>query len=265
MPNYTAKTADKHKLYEKAVQCVSADIDFVEETYKAIRGRKPRLLREDFCGTAAAAVEFVKRNKKNRAIAIDLDEDVLDYGRKRHVPKLKKRTGDIDLIHANVLDVQEPAVDALLAMNFSYFCFKTRDELKRYFANCHASLGEDGMLFMDAYGGWEAYEPMEEEKELKGFTYVWDQDTIDAITGEVVNYIHFRFPDGTKMKKAFTYEWRLWSLPEITELLTEAGFRSADVYWEGWDDEEEEGDGTFTLARTAPNCAGWICYIVGVK
>ena len=38
-----AATADRHRLYELSVQCVEAEIDFVDETYRALRGRKARL------------------------------------------------------------------------------------------------------------------------------------------------------------------------------------------------------------------------------
>lgn len=262
MPKYTARTADRHALYEKAVQCVEADIDFVVNIYRSLNGKNPKRLREDFCGTAAAAVEFVRRHKNHTAIGVDLDEEVLAYGRKHHLSTLKKRAKQVELHHANVMDLCEPKVDVLLGMNFSYFCFRTRDELRAYFQNACTSLDEKGILVLDAYGGWEAYEPLTEEKECDGFTYVWDQHSVDAITHRVVNHIHFKFPDGSKIKKAFTYKWRLWSLPEIIELLKEAGFASADVYWEGWDEEEEQGNGVFTKQRKAPNCAGWICYIV---
>ena len=50
-----AARADRHQLYERSVQNVEAEIDFVDETYRSLRGRRARLLREDFCGTAGAA------------------------------------------------------------------------------------------------------------------------------------------------------------------------------------------------------------------
>ena len=31
--------ADRHKLYEESVQCVEAEIDFVDETFKSLRNR----------------------------------------------------------------------------------------------------------------------------------------------------------------------------------------------------------------------------------
>ena len=42
---YTAKTADKFVLYEKAVQNVEADVEFLVDTFKAKRGRTPLTLR----------------------------------------------------------------------------------------------------------------------------------------------------------------------------------------------------------------------------
>ena len=47
-----AGQADRYVLYEKAVQCVEAEIDMVDETFQSLRGRTAQILREDFCGTA---------------------------------------------------------------------------------------------------------------------------------------------------------------------------------------------------------------------
>lgn len=262
---YTAATADKYQLYVESVQCVDADIDFVVDTFKEVRGRKPRILKEDFCGSFAAAVDFVARSKKNSAIAVDLDEEVLDWGRKNNLPKLAGREDDLKIILGDVLEINEPKVDAVLAMNFSYFLFKKRGDLLAYYKSVHKSLNSEGMLFLDAYGGTESINTCEEEKELDGFTYIWDQNQFNPINSEAVNYIHFNFPDGSRIEKAFTYEWRVWTLREIKDLLLEAGFSDVGIYWEGWDEEEEEGDGKFTRVECEENCEGWICYIVASK
>ncbi len=55
-----AQRADRHVLYERSVQAVDFEVEFLEKTYREIRGRRPKSLREDFCGTAAAACEWVK-------------------------------------------------------------------------------------------------------------------------------------------------------------------------------------------------------------
>jgi hypothetical protein len=79
-----------------------------------------------------------------------------------------------------------------------------------------------------------------------------------------VNYIHFSFPDGTRIENAFTYEWRLWTIPEIKEMLLEAGYQDVVVYWEGTDDDDE-GNGVWTATDQGEACQGWIAYIVGIR
>ena len=49
-----AAKADIHELYEEAVQDVEMEVDFLQTTFKELRGRTPHLFREDFCGTASA-------------------------------------------------------------------------------------------------------------------------------------------------------------------------------------------------------------------
>jgi hypothetical protein len=67
------------------------------------------------------------------------------------------------------------------------------------------------------------------------------------------------------MKRAFRYEWRLWSIPEIRELLQEAGFDRSEVYWEGTDRETGEGNDVFSPREQAPDDPAWICYIAGYR
>lgn len=257
-----ADLADRHQLYEQSVQEVEHEVEFIMDTYKAIRGRKPVLLREDFCGTANAACEWVRVNAKHQAIGVDLDADVLDYGRKKHVAALSLRAQSrVQLINGNVLTEKTEPADVLAAFNFSYFTFKTRDRLREYFAAARRAIKDDGLFFLDIYGGSEAYQEMEEETEHDCFTYVWDQARYDPITADYQCHIHFRFPDGSEIARAFSYDWRLWSVPEVREILAEAGFRSSTVYWEGTD-EDDEGDGVFTPAETGEADEAFVSYIV---
>ncbi len=98
---------------------------------------------------------------------------------------------------------------------------------------------------LDIYGGPEAQVLQFEERECDGFTYIWDQDVFNPLTHEYRCKIHFRFPDGTELQDAFEYHWRLWTVPEVRELLSEAGFRSVAVFWEGADDEGEPDEEVF--------------------
>ncbi|MFQ5632162.1 MAG: class I SAM-dependent methyltransferase, partial [bacterium] len=230
-----AARADKHVLYEKSVQCVEAEIDFVDKTYRKLRKRKARVLKEDFCGTANTSCEWVRRRKDNSAFAVDIDPKVLAWSRSNNISHLKPAQRQrIQLINESVLETGPAPVDITLAMNFSYWVFKDRSSMTGYFRHVHQGLAEDGIFFLDAFGGYEAFQELEESTKYDGFTYVWEQSHYNPINGDYTCHIHFRFKDGSKLKKAFTYYWRLWTLPELLEMLGEAGF-AATVYWEGSD------------------------------
>lgn len=262
----TATNSDRHELYELAVQEVVAECDFIDKAWRNHRGRLATTIREDFCGTAKACTEWARRRPNNKAIGVDLDRSVILWGERRHRAHLPESIASrITILEANVLEVETPAVETILAMNFSYFIFKERETLVRYFRKCFESLSDDGLLLCDAYGGSEAHSEVEEERSLDGFTYVWDQNQYNPITGDVVNHIHFRFPDGSELKRAFTYRWRLWSLPEIQDAMREAGFANTTVYWEGTDHKTGGGNGIFKPSRRGEACAGWIAYIVAEK
>ena len=259
-----ADKADKHKLYEQSVQNVESEIDFVDDTFKSLRNRDAVTLREDFCGTANTSCEWICRRDMNKAIGVDLDPDVLEWGRNNNISSLtKEQIERLQLLNENVMQVDVQLVDIVLAMNFSYWIFKDRPTMISYFKCVHNSLIDDGIFFLDAFGGYEAYQEMKESTENNGFTYVWDQASYNPVTGHCTCKIHFKFKDGSKLKNAFTYEWRLWSLPELTEMLTEAGFKPT-VYWEGTD-EDDEGNGVFTATTEGEADAGWIAYIVAEK
>jgi cyclopropane fatty-acyl-phospholipid synthase-like methyltransferase len=264
-----AETADRHQLYELSVQCAEAEIDFVDDTFKKLRRRRARVLREDFCGTANVCCEWVKRRKFNRAVGVDLDGSVLDWGRTHQLAALKpSERKRITLLEENVLSAKTEPAEIISAMNFSYWLFKERKQLKRYFKRVRNQLAEDGIFFMDAYGGYDSYKEIEEEREIEEgdlrFTYVWEQEKYDPISGNLICHIHFDFADDSRMERAFSYDWRLWSLPEIRELLEEAGFSRVTVYWQGFD-EEGEPDGEFVPVEEGEADAGWICYITAEK
>ena len=261
-----ADRADRHVLYESSVQDPETEIEFVSDTFQALTGRRLQSIREDFCGTANTACHWVRSGDDHHAIAVDLDADVLDWGRRHHVGELDSAQAErIRLLCDDVLTVEADPVDAVLAMNFSYYLFTTRDLLKAYFQRARAALKEDGILFLDAFGGYDAHRELEERTEYDDFTYVWDQASFDPIHHHMTCLIHFEFSDGSEMQRAFEYYWRLWTLPEIRELLVEAGYSEVTVYWEGTDEETGEGDGIYEPAETGDADAGWICYLVARK
>jgi SAM-dependent methyltransferase len=257
-----ADKADRHVLYERSVQDPTADIEFLEGIFEERFGRPPRHVREDFCGTALMSAEWVTRHGQNRVWGVDLDPDPLESGRRRHLAKLDDdQRARVELIQADVRDSGAPQVDVVLAMNFSYCIFASRDELRDYFARAREGLKDEGLLILDIYGGPDAQRAMRDKHSHKKHTYVWHQKSYDPITARSVCHIHFRFPDGSKMNKAFTYDWRLWTIPELVDLLREAGFARSDVYWEG-PGEDGTGDGVFLRKTSVENEDAWIAYVV---
>ena len=261
-----ASQADRYELYQDSVQDVVAEIDFVEQTWDELRKRPAEMLREDFCGTASTACEWVRRNPMHYAIGIDLDPDVLEWGELNNLAELDDDEYErISLLRENVLNVRTELADIVVAMNFSYFLFLERTELRDYFISVYDGLVDDGILFLDAYGGYDAPKELQEERECDGYTYIWDQETFNPIDSRMNCHIHFEFPDKSRIEKAFSYYWRLWTLPEIRELLEEAGFDVVTVWWEGTDEETNEGNGMYEPAETGDADPGWVCYITAEK
>ena len=257
---------DKHHYYQNSVQCVEAEIDFVESTYKALKGHPARLLREDFCGTAQTACEWIERDQENQAWGVDLDPLVLQWGDAHNLAELSAQQRQrIQLLNEDVMSASITNLDVVLAMNFSYFIFMERDLMIQYFKTVRQSLQANGVFFLDAFGGYEAAKELIEERECDGFTYIWEQASFNPINSQMQCYIHFVTEEGVRMDKAFDYYWRIWTLPEIIEMLLTAGFKTAEVYWEGTDEKTGEGDGIYTAAKVGTADAGWVCYIVAEK
>jgi hypothetical protein len=263
-PSFSARTADKHTLYEASVQDTEADIQFINRVFKKERGRKPLSLREDFCGTAKLCADWVASDPERTAVGLDLHQPTMDWGAARHIEALGKAKSRVRLLNRNVMDGISHKVDVTVAFNFSYCALRQRADMLRYFTRVHRDLGKDGIFFLDIHGGTESFEEMEETTKHYGFTYVWDQGPYDAVNGYAIRHIHFRFPDGTQMKRAFSYDWRLWTLPELRDILIEAGFSRVDIYWEGAE-ADGSGNGVFRKVSRADNELSWIAYIVGHK
>lgn len=266
---------DKHVLYEASVQSPEADLKFFRRVFKRHRGRTFRTMREDFCGTSLLSCTHVGRHEDNVAWGVDLDGPTLAWGRQHHVEPLGDAAARVHHIQDDVMEAEVPPVDLVCALNFSYWIFKERATLLRYFRRARAGLVDDGIFFVDAFGGQDAMDDGKEERRITdgrtpggravpNFTYVWDQARFNVCNHDILCHIHFKLKGGKKLKKAFTYDWRFWTLPEIRDLMIEAGFADTEVYMEGWDEEEEEADGIFRRRTVMENDASWVAYVVGL-
>ena len=261
-----AELADRHRLYEAAVQCPEFELDFVDARFRELRGRAPRTLREDFSGTAASACEWVRRSNRNRAWAVDLDPDVLEWSRRNHLPQLKPgQRRRLTLVQDDVLRAETPTVDVIQAFNFSYWLFAERRQLLRYFRRCRKTLVEDGVLFLDTFAGYEAHQSTRERRPLDGFTYIWEQASYDPVSAEMQCYIHFEFDDGSRLNRAFQYHWRLWGIREARELLAEAGFERSQVYLQAFDEQTDEPIDEYRLTESSDDHPSILGFIVAEK
>ncbi len=256
---------DKHVLYEKSVQAPDADVSFIKRVFKKRRGRAPATLREDFCGTAALCCDWVRSCRNGKAFGIDLDKPTLEWSLAHNVADLGQLASRVRLIHGNVLDTHPMKTDVLAAFNFSYFTFKDRSTLLRYFRCAHDSLNSDGIFFLDIYGGPASITVQEEETDFDGFTYIWDQARYSPVTGETLCHIHFRLHEGKTMRRAFTYDWRLWTIPELRDVLEESGFKEVAVYWEGTDSRTGKGNGVFRPSLKGDDSESFIAYIAALR
>ena len=250
-----AKSADKHILYERSVQNTESAIEVIEDVYKHERNGLPDTLREDFCGTAKLCADWVKTGPDRRALGVDMDRPTLDWAFSHNIEPLSPdEKNRVELVESDVLECGSAPFDVICAFNFSYWTFQKRAILKRYFEKVFACLEDDGLFLLDIYGGPDSQFVMEEETEHDDFTYVWDQAEVDAINNHTICHIHFRFEDGSELTEAFTYDWRIWSMPELRDILDEVGFKKVVAWWDCEDD-------VLRPKKQAENLISWVAYL----
>ncbi len=259
------KDFDKYYYYHKSVQSPDIDVAFFNRVYKEVRGKEAQTLREDFCGTFSISCEWVKLNESKKAIGVDLDLEPIEYGKKNYLTQLSPDQQErVLILNENVLNDSNPKADIVSASNFSYYIFKKREQVKEYFKAALKGLKKDGMFIVDSFGGTAATEPVEEETEQDEFSYFWDQDSFDPVTNFAQFYIHFKRKGEKKRERVFSYDWRMWSIPEIREMMMEVGFKETAVMWEGTD-ENGEGDGKFVKVEEGEHCESWVAYVIGIN
>ena len=262
-PPLTAANADKFDLYLSSIQSPWQDAPFMARWFQRITGRPARTFREDFCGTANQSCEFIRLSTKNRAYAVDIDPAPLQWCILNNWPLLtasqRKR---LKLIRASVFDTKLPKTDLIAAFNFSYWIFKEKSLLLSYFQKARKDLVRGGALMIDVLGGPQNQMVSKGEFNMGEFTYVWEVARFNPINHNVLFKIHFQFKDGSKLRNAFQYDWRFWTLPELQDLLLEAGFRRVTVLWEDTDAKTGKGTGVFRIKSKAISENAWLAYVI---
>lgn len=260
---------NKYTFYERAVQTPEAHIEQFVGIYREINGKYARTLREDFCGTFRLSCEWVKRNRGNHAISLDLDPEPLNHGKRHHRAELNaSQKSRLTVLRQNVVSVTTPRADVIIACNFSFFVFKERRLLVEYFRATRRSLEKNGIIILEMAGGPGMIEPIKEkipiyERRKKLYTYYWHQKSFDPVTHDAEYAIHFQLASGAMKKDVFTYDWRLWTIPEVRDALLEAGYDRVVVYWET--SHRGRGTGEYVQTKQGDNAYAWITYVVGIR
>lgn len=221
-------------LYELCVTEPTRLIRFLD----AAHGRKPKVLREDFSGSGTLARAWAASHRSRSSIAVDIDPGVLTLA----AAQLR--------VTPEVADAKRSRTraDIIAATNFPIGYQHTRAALLQYLKNAKKALKPGGIFVCDLYGGRDAFSPGKIIQMLRApmvapwngelVEYTFEQRAADPISGLVLDTLHFRaWKKSNKSKKpdlelrdAFVYHWRLWSLPELTDALKEAGFRAVEVH-----------------------------------
>jgi len=231
---------NRHDLYEI---CVQSPEDLAA-VLRAIHGGDHTALGEDFCGTAALSAAWIEQVDGGRSIAVDHDRETLARAPKHEAITLV--AGDV----RGDTDADTHRVDVLHVGNFSIGEWHTRADLLAYLRHARARLANDGIFVCDLYGGETAFATGVIDREIplpdgRTVHYAWEQREADAVTGMVVNAIHFQVCRDLRVEidlpDAFTYHWRLWSVPELRDAMTEAGFAGTEV-WDKVPDAVDDED-----------------------
>ena len=157
------KARDTRRLYEAAVQTPEVEVELLGGAFEE-RFRTPALsLREDFCGTALLAKTWVESEDDRIAWGVDLDPDVLAYGRRHHIGPLDEDEQErIELRTADVRTRTERTFDVITAGNFSWALFDD-DALGEYLKSAQDCLEDRGLLALEIFGGADLRRPLVHE------------------------------------------------------------------------------------------------------
>ena len=250
---------DRHVLYEDSVQNADTELDLAEQLL-ARHGQPALRLREDFSGTALLSGTWVGRDRCRTAVAVDLDPAPHDWARRNRIPELGDAAERIALVKADVRHGPLMGFDLVLALNFSWQVLQTRGEVLDWLANVRKALAPGGLLMMDLFGGWLSQQRRTEKRRVGGgVTYLWEHVDFNPIDSRIHCAIHFEFKDGRRLRNAFTYDWRLWTPRELTDLLAEAGFTDVEVLW---DVAPPRAEPRYLPRQKAENIPGWLAHVV---
>ncbi|KAJ1286304.1 hypothetical protein BS78_03G343400 [Paspalum vaginatum] len=178
------------------------------------------------------------------------------------------------LANLTMSEVAFPGRDIICAFNYSCCCLHSRKDLVLYFRHACSALSKRGGIFvMDVYGGTSSERKLRLQRKFPGFTYFWEQEEFDIISRQTRISLHFQAGKKQMMRHAFTYHWRLWSIPEIKDCLEEAGFKYIHVWIREMPNTQSSGnakeynanrDVKYEESQRFNQGDAWNAYVVGV-
>lgn len=271
-----AMMADKHECYQLAVQDARTEVRNLVNIFSelslatcAMQRIAPTILLEDFCGTALLCREWVTKFPLRKAYGIDLDADVLEYSRKKLADN--SLVDSVHLIHGDVLCSKlgtRPPPHIIVAFNYGICYFHRFAILVEYFKRCKNILAPGGLFICDLFNAVaaEGSGNLGYRKNCGAFDYIFEQSNIDLISNTCYCHISFKFKDGSWMKRAFSYHFRMWTLAEVRDAMLEAGFVKVDFFLSY--DDGESGSDEKTYVHMSQKITGvnrsWSAYITGI-
>jgi hypothetical protein len=290
--NLGERLMDVLELYRWAVQDPETHAEVLRIMYERVRpGHSAVTLREDFSGTSAESVAWVALNPNRRAVCVDLDGPTVAWAAKRASRILGPHASRVRMVTGDAMMVKPPEVaeaDIISVLNFSVLYLRERAVLGAYLKHARECLAERGILVMNVFGGAEAVKPgttshwITPAPRLAGeasppppppFGYHWEVRSFEAATGRMDCRIHFELAakgpgmPPTFVRDAFRYEWKLWTLGELTQACREAGFARVEV-WRHTYDASKGAAGVFLGAVDAAVVAelpSWTAYVVAAR
>lgn len=201
--------------------------DFLEKLFRK-NGVKPELVLDLACGTGSLSHILSRRGYD--MIGIDGSEEML--GRAIQ----KDQTGkEILFLHQSMQEFELfGTVDAIVCVLDSFNYITDYEELKHIFHLCHNYLNPNGVLLFDINSAYKFQHILADNTyayETDEIFYVWENDFIEEeqlcdfyltffVKDEEGKYERF---DESHTERCYTHE-------QITQALSEAGFRLNDIY-----------------------------------
>lgn len=279
---------DVLELYRWAVQDPETHATVLRVMYERLRpGLHATVLREDFAGTSAEAVAWVSLKEGRRAFAIDLDGPTLAWARRRAERILGARAENITFIEGDSMRLGPShgdvgRADIISVLNFSILYLRDEGALRSYLEHARECLSPTGIVVLNSFGGPGAVREettrhrvvptprSPREAAMAPFDYLWEVRAYDAPSRTIECLIHFQLDHAggkREVRDAFRYEWRMWSLSELVDVCSSAGFSNVQI-WRHTYDPSKGAAGIFLGAVDAAAIDGmdqWTAYVVAAR